>query len=364
MPNLNTSHQGTLRGSVILPVEPTSDGDAGFQTARSEMSSTNSEAGDPSKYDSHQEDDIEVEEVSDDDDDGEGEPQRTYTPRANLRKKTPKDGPAYVSPIPKIPSIPSVEPLRSAAHLHPTPPPDDPATAPKKVPMQQASKTHLVGKIIDEYGDIVDDDDNVLGRVEGDLPSMVGRTIANARGDVLGDDGELLGYVAEIGAGDGQNRTSKKGVPTWSLAEVMEAMAAAGKGPGGLRVDAAGTILDAEGNAVGSFRDNISGFGKKATEPAEDVPEDQPQPSKARPKRPKSRAGPRDAESEDHEGEASSTQEPRENAQSYRKEDPAISPSDIFLDVKSTTEGIQLTIRIPTVFNSAGEPRKPKIVFE
>ncbi|KAJ4300619.1 hypothetical protein N0V88_003303 [Collariella sp. IMI 366227] len=43
------------------------------------------------------------------------------------------------------------------------------------------------------------------------------------------------------------------------------------------------------------------------------------------------------------------------------KENPSESPSDIFLDVKSTREGIQLTIRIPTVFN--GQQTTPHISF-
>ncbi|PSR79280.1 hypothetical protein BD289DRAFT_341064, partial [Coniella lustricola] len=152
----------------------------------------------------------------------------------------------------------------------------------------------LVGKKIDEYGDVVDDDGSVLGRVEGDLPSMVGRSITNARGDVLGDDGELLGYVAAVGTGeDGQAN------------------------PGGLRVDPFGNILDAEGNNVGSFHDNLSGFGKKAARYAQDGQANK-------------------ADTSTHSQSQGGSR--------------ALSPSDIFMDVKSTTEGIQLTIRIPTVF--------------
>ncbi|KAF3767047.1 hypothetical protein M406DRAFT_106427 [Cryphonectria parasitica EP155] len=386
MPDIKASHQGTLRGSVMLPVEPASDGEVGYKTALSEMESDDgSHAGDQPANDEpkhHAKDDeIEVEELPDDYTEQQQKQQQQQQPtlrppKANLRRKTSKDSPAYVSPIPKIPSIPSVQPIQSSAEAQSTPPPSGEGPLPQqgKMPVHEASKEYLVGKKIDEFGDIVDINGNVLGRVEGDLPSMVGREISNARGDVLGDDGELLGYVAALGAGDDRDKQTRTEVPTWSLAEVMKAMAAAGKGPGGLRVDPFGNILDAEGNNVGSFHDNISGFGKKA---AEYAPDSETGEGRTRTKGKKT-TGPlepaaggeasRQAEDEEApEAEPSSPKEarrPRENAQSHRKEDPALSPSDIFLDVKSTTEGIQLTIRIPTVFNSAGQPRRPKIVFE
>jgi len=54
-------------------------------------------------------------------------------------------------------------------------------------------------------------------------------------------------------------------------------------------------------------------------------------------------------------------EERRQNAEAWRQEQPGESPSDIFLDVKSTVEGIQLTIRIPTVFG--GQQVRPNISF-
>lgn len=363
MPTVNTSHQGTVRGSVVLPVETESEGEMGYKTALSELECDDaSDAADPPPQYSHPQheheshdrpdDDIEVEELPDELD-GEGETE----PKQGLRKKTPKDSPAYVAPIGKIPKIPSVQPLRSNAQ--PTPPPEDDTNPPKKMPIHKIQKSHLVGKTIDEFGDVVDDDGSVLGRVEGDLPSMIGRTIANARGDVLGDDGELLGYVAEVGSGEEQEQSPKQEVPTWSLADIMKTMAAAGKGPGGLRVDPTGNILDPEGNVVGSFHDNISGFGKKSGASDDSTG---PNENKRRAKQPQPKETPQQQKADGKAGSSSQSQ-PRENAQSHRKEDPKESPSDIFLDVKSTTEGIQLTIRIPTVFNSGGQPAPPKIIF-
>lgn len=363
MPTVSASHQGTLRGSVELPIETESEGEMGYKTALSELECDGaSDATDPPpKYTHPQpdcesrdeaEDDIEVEELPD-----ESDGESAKGPKHGLRKKTPKDSPAYVAPIGKIPNIPSVQPLRSNAQ--PTPPPEDNASPPKKTPVHKIQKSHLVGKTIDEFGDVVDHDGSVLGRVEGDLPSMIGRTISNARGDVLGDDGELLGYVAEVGSGEEQEASPKQEAPTWSLADIMQTMAAAGKGPGGLRVDPTGNILDPEGNVVGSFHDNVSGFGKKSGVSDENTGAKD---SKRRSKERQPKEEPQHQKAEEKAGSSSQSQ-PRENAQSHRKEDPKESPSDIFLDVKSTTEGIQLTIRIPTVFNSGGQPAQPKVVF-
>lgn len=341
----------------------------GYNTARSEVDSDDcSHRGEaPPKYTQPEhgplpEDDVEVEELPDDYEEQYPDDIEVGKLGGSIRKKTAEDPPADVPPIAKISRIPSVQPLDSNPHL--TPPPEEQHTKPKKVPIHKAKKDHLVGKTIDEWGDIVDDSGEVLGRVEGDLPSMIGRQISNARGDVLGDDGGLLGYVAEIGAGKGHPQQPKQEVPTWSLDDVQKAMAAAGKGPGGLRVDPFGNILDAEGNSVGSFHDNLSGFGRKsgafpggATHV--DAEESQPQTKPhSTPRQPKAKPAPR---SEKPEGTAT---ERRDKAQSQRKEENPLNPSDIFLDVKSTAEGIQLTIRIPTVFNGGSQPARPKIIIE
>lgn len=361
------SHQGTLRGSYDIPMEQSaSSGGGAHKPAAPEAGSHAKNDVDDHKPQSahqkgrsqqgaHDDDDPEVEELSDDS----PGPEQGQNP-GGLRKKTPKDSPAYVAPIGGIPKINPIDPVEHTAH--PTPPPEgESPDQSKKLPIYQIPKDHLVGKTIDEFGDVLDDEGAVLGRVEGDLPSMVGRTISNARGDVLGDDGELLGYVAEVETGEGQQQESKEQPPTWDLAEVMKAMAAAGQGPGGLRVDPFGNILDAEGNTVGSFHDNKTGFGKKAQDGKGGK---SGKSGKARAKK----SGPEQQHGTAGSGDQAESSEsrPRENAQSHRKEpeERKPSPSDIFLDVKSTTEGIQLTIRIPTVFNSNGQPAKPKIVFE
>lgn len=360
------SHQGQLRGSYDIPMEqstaPGGRGGGYKPAAPKAGNNAKNDTDDPHRQPAHHQgssppgarndDGAEVEELSDDS----PEPERSRSP-GGLRKKTPQDSPAYVAPIGGIPKITPIDSVES--NPHPTPPPDGESTdPPKKLPIYQIPKDHLVGKTIDEFGDIVDDVGAVLGRVEGDLPSMVGRTISNARGDVLGDEGELLGYVAEVETGEGQQQESKQQPPTWDLAEVMKAMAAAGQGPGGLRVDPFGNILDAEGNVVGSFHDNKTGFGKKVGEGGPDKS------GKARSGK-SGKAQKPEAAGSDDQARSSSESRPRDNAQSHRKEpeERKPSPSDIFLDVKSTTEGIQLTIRIPTVFNNNGQPAQPKVVF-
>lgn len=357
----------------MLPVESASDTETGYKTALSEAASDGaSDTHDPPPKYSHQtpqskqdsssedeeDDELEVEELPDDYDESQAEPKQS-----GLRKKTSKDSPAYVAPIGKIPSIPSIKPI-SPPNAPSSSTPEESTPKPRKPPVYEIAKDHLVGKKIDEFGDILGDDGSVLGRVEGDLPSMIGRSVSNARGDILGDDGELLGYVAEVETGDGQRKAPQEQVPTYDLAEVMKAMAAAGKGPGGLRVDPFGNILDGEGNVVGSFHDNASGFGKKnAPVNGGDTPASNGSESKSRSRAPKAKASSQKEQETKTSAGPSSQSQPKENAQSHRKEDPKESPSDIFLDVKSTTEGIQLTIRIPTVFNSGGQPAQPKIVF-
>ncbi len=206
----------------------------------------------------------------------------------------------------------------------------------------------LVGNLIDQDGDIVSrETGQVLARAAGDLPSMVGRQVSNAKGDILGENGELLGYVTDV---------TQTPSPPRSLFDVM------GHASSSLMVDHMGNILDSTGTVVGKFRDNNAHPHPKEEEtevgeglesptrpcvPAADRPA-QPSP---RPQSPTpGQSAPRRTE-----------EERRESAAQWRKENPSDSPSDIFLDVKSTREGIQLTIRIPTVFPS--QQATPHISF-
>lgn len=146
----------------------------------------------------------------------------------------------------------------------------------------------LEGKYVDEFGNILDWDGSVLGRVEGDLPSMIGRPVSKS-GEILDTDGEVVGYVSE-------NYTK----PT------LQALG------GGLKVDSAGNIYNADNEVVGKLNDTPGGERlKPGAEGSGDLAD---------------------------------------------KPSAAPGPSEIYLDVKSTHDGIQLIIKIPTVFKN--EPEK------
>ncbi|KAI1758471.1 hypothetical protein F4782DRAFT_478231 [Xylaria castorea] len=153
----------------------------------------------------------------------------------------------------------------------------------------------LAGHVVDDVGNIVDESGEVLGHVTGDLPAMVGKKVSDD-GEIYGDGGEIVGYVSQ----NFVNPPSPTEIPGDLL--------------GRLRVDHQGNILDSDGKIIGKFN-----------EP------------------PKPSAG---STSKAETGEKSKEeQKPKVNAHTGG------SPSDLFLDVKSTTDGIQLTIRIPTTFS-------------
>ncbi|KAM7203832.1 hypothetical protein V8F20_003838 [Naviculisporaceae sp. PSN 640] len=289
-------------------------------------------------------------------------------PKRPKRKITKPGEPAYVAPIPKIGPIPPVPPISPSFGI-------PVSAAPERPKLPPFVGSFLLGKKVDEYGDIVDErTGQVLARAGGDLPSIVGREVSNRQGDILGDNGELLGYVADIEIerkGSGSRTASGSGSPGLpqprSLFEIMSRSNAS------LMVDHLGNILDTEGNVVGKFHDNNNPLHRKNKEEREtkEEPEKKPVPaaqeqheegddrtqgnesSKQKQKEPEKQPAP-SAEEPEQESESSQPRRPRRteeerraNAQAWRKENPGESPSDIFLDVKSTTEGIQLTIRIP-----------------
>ena len=152
----------------------------------------------------------------------------------------------------------------------------------------------LAGKFVDEFGNILDWDGTVLGSVQGDLPSMVGQPVSES-GEVLDSTGEVVGYVSENYANP----------PT--LRELQ----------GGLKVDKEGNIYDNEGIIVGRMNK---------------LPRQSEKPGKG-------------------DGVNASGSKAAQEKASDALKTAAPSPSEIYLDVKSTHEGSQLIIKIPTVFN-------------
>ncbi|KAK3904541.1 hypothetical protein C8A05DRAFT_13588 [Staphylotrichum tortipilum] len=263
----------------------------------------------------------------------------------STEQRNPEDrsqSPAYIAPIPSIPSIP---PVPSGIQI---------CTGNRPELMPSIGRL-LVGNPINQDGDIVSEETGqVLARAAGDLPSMVGRRVSNSRGDILGDNGELLGYIDDvIKTTPGRLR---------SLFDVV------GHASSSLMVDDMGNILDSTGTVVGHFHDNNNplhhnenggmdvGWQTESTTTSSGPTVDgqgqpsPPQQSRSRSPTPGGQSAPKRTESQR-----------KENAESWRKENPTDSPSDIFLDVKSTREGVQLTIRIPTVF--PGQQATPHISF-
>lgn len=234
--------------------------------------------------------------------------------------------PPKITPIPKITasnplasSTLSPTSHESASSSTSTPPASSAAAAPadeEPSPSPSSSTSasseaaaHLAegleGKWVDEFGNILDWDGTVLGRVEGDLPSMIGRPVSDS-GTIIDVNGDVVGHVSENYAQQQRIEEEKKAkIPP--LHEL----------DGGMRVDAAGNIYDSKGDVVG-----------RLNEPPPQAQEEEPKPRPGEDSR-----------------RPCSCKEPDRAAAA------APNPSEIYLDVKSTYDGIQLIIKIPTVFN-------------
>ncbi|KID88961.1 LEA domain protein [Metarhizium guizhouense ARSEF 977] len=177
----------------------------------------------------------------------------------------------------------------------------------------------LEGKCVDEFGNVLDWDGTVLGRVEGDLPSMVGRSVS-ADGRVCDGSGDVAGHVSE------NHMDSSTGAPD--------------HGSKRLKMDHTGNIYDHHGAVVGRMKDHSK---ENKTAAADGC-------ARCRERERERERGP--GSSNDAGGQQQSQEGAADGAADdvpHRTATP--SPSDIYLDVKSTHDGIQLIIKIPTVFN-------------
>ncbi|KAF7561077.1 hypothetical protein G7046_g3076 [Stylonectria norvegica] len=170
----------------------------------------------------------------------------------------------------------------------------------------------LDGKLVDEFGNVLDWDGTVLGRVEGDLPSMVGRPVT-ASGEVFDNDLEVAGHVSE-----NYSRPSLKPLG------------------GGLKVDDEGNIYDEQGGIVGKLN-NV---------PTKNSDNNNSSQTK-------------NQNNENNGGNNQNTARAR-GGYTQRNGPRAASPprpDEVYLDVKSTWDGIQLIIKIPTVFTRESRER-------
>ncbi|KAI0477543.1 hypothetical protein GGR56DRAFT_637778 [Xylariaceae sp. FL0804] len=167
---------------------------------------------------------------------------------------------------------------------------------------------------------------------------MVGRPVSDD-GEVRGPDGEVVGCVSE----NFVHPPSPSPASEEETGEIGERIPA--DVLGGLRVDREGNILDAAGNHIGRFHQKPGADGSPLAAP--------PPPflngggGGGGGSKPEAAASPAD----NNKGEQQGQKKPKVNAHTGG------SPSDIFLDVKSTTDGIQLTIRIPTTFQKQPQPQ-------
>lgn len=225
-----------------------------------------------------------------------------YRPKAGTSftpREAPKEKPK-ITPIPRInmPGTNSPPHTSRPSSFREKPESPKPEARPASSDQSPASLAQgLEGKYVDEFGNILDWNGTVLGRVEGDLPSMVGRPVSES-GQIHDADGEAVGYVSENHAKP-------------PLKEL----------DGGLRVDDDGNIFNADGTAIGKLNE-----------------------------------APKKEETE----EAPKKEECSCNSSSSAPKGPAApNPSEIYLDVKSTFDGIQIILKIPTIFNQEhSNPRR------
>lgn len=164
---------------------------------------------------------------------------------------------------------------------------EDPPPPPK--PRHETLAQGLEGRYVDEFGNVLDWDGTVLGRVEGDLPSMVGRPVSQ-NGEILDTDGDVVGYVSD----------------NYIQPERQEL-------GNGLQVDGEGNIYNQDGAVIGKLNEPPN-KDTKSSWPAKQRAESVPPPAPPKPA-------------------------------------SAPNPSEIYLDVKSTFDGIQIIMKIPTIFN-------------
>ncbi|OLN97947.1 hypothetical protein CCHL11_02560 [Colletotrichum chlorophyti] len=379
--------QHSMQGSVPAPSEP-SQSDAMRPTGAQPVTA----AGDPDHASRH--DEYEVVEVEDDEAGVEEVPRRSSSvrpplPRLNSQSRAPsspalgpetsqpqphthytntlqpqKGGPSHLQGSREIPipirtsstqnqSTPKRPPMQPSAETadgrtdegtqqpkqssekapacHPPQEKNAPIQIPKVTPLNSGLTLPpdlaelaqgLEGKYVDEFGNILEWDGQVLGRVEGDLPSMIGRPVS-ATGEIFSEDGEVVGYVAE-------NDTVPPAPPSPKPIEGMG---------DGLKVDHLGNILDRNNNVLGHFNGAPLAQSLQRT---------------GQTGKPGHSSGPHPANNTGSNNAHSNNSSfcPKCNPQSKPSATP--SPSEIFMDVKSTNDGIQLIIKIPTVINGGG----------
>lgn len=255
--------------------------------------------------------------------------QQEQQPKENAEQKktTKNDDDDEYQENPPI-TIPKIQPI--------TPPPSSASHEPPAVLARG-----LEGKFVDEFGNVLGWDGTVLGRAEGDLPSLIGRPV-DYDGRIRDTDGHVAGYVSE----------------NFSRPPVKELGC-------GLTLDADGSIHDESGAVVGRINPGgasaagaggqRSGGGGEKGRGQEQQQQQKPSTSQSQPQG--QSQPPPQAHPTHHETQFNI---PYRSASDHPSPMPAApSPSEIYLDVKSTRDGIQLIIKIPTIFNRDSQSQPP-----
>ncbi|PHH71595.1 hypothetical protein CDD82_6430 [Ophiocordyceps australis] len=174
-------------------------------------------------------------------------------------------------------------------HRQPPSPPSTPQVSiPKISPLSSLQDCH-----VDNFANIVSSTGVHLGRAQGDLPAMAGQPVSQ-NGEILDSEGNPVGFVSEI----------------YDRPPVDP----------GLRVDSVGNIYDQRGAIVGKMHTK--------------------------------HLDPRDSQDVQDSQDIQDSKNSQDSKQKSKPTNTATpSPSEIYLDVKSTHDGIQLIIKIPTVFS-------------
>lgn len=220
--------------------------------------------------------------------------------------------------------------------------------------------TPLIGKKVNNKGDIVDEKGAVLGKATGIIDDIAGKKISK-NGEILDDDGNVIGKVGEVAKTVGdladdkpRDPASRKSVPLDGLLGrivtdtgtlVDEDGRIIGRVEGditemvGRIVRSSGEVLNDWNQVVGRVSENLLVSSEDEDPPEEEIGDDHKTENK--------RASISDSDGETKKaGGAAPNGAPQDGA------DQGGDPTDIYLNIQSTKEAITITIRVPTVFRN------------
>lgn len=221
------------------------------------------------------------------------------------------------------------------------------------------SLASLIGKKVDDSGNIVDEGGDVLGKATGIISDIAGKTV-NENGQIVDKDGNVLGKVGEITKDAAEMAKDK---PEDDSHDPPNSAA----GLVGKVVTDSGCILDESGKVIGRVEGDITEMVGRTVSPTGEIindanevvgrvvenlllsPEDDDPPEEFigdDENFGKEEAKGGNGNNEDKSGASGAAAAGTSNAGG----DTGGDPTDIYLNIQSTKEAITITIRVPTVF--------------